>query len=110
MWVAIVKTVGRTPEGRTVVAGTYQLFETHGVPLDTVLAGLWARDALPDWADLMRSMCAAGRPMERTVEAVCAAVSDAGYPPEFRDAVIRWIKLVAPKLELERVVAGQGKS
>lgn len=40
--------------------------------------------------------------MERTVEAVCAAVSDAGYPPAFRDAVARWVRLVAPRLALER--------
>ena len=105
-----MKIVGRTPQGRSVVAGTYQVVETHGVPLDTVLAGLWARNALPDWTDLMRAMCAAGRPMERTVEAVCAAVSDVGYPPEFRDAVVHWVKLVAPKLELKRAVAERGNS
>ena len=97
----VLQIVGKTPEGRTVVQGAYKLFETYGLPLDVILICLWERNAVPDWADLMRAMRSAGRPLDRVVETVNAAISDAGYPNEFRDGLLYWIAAAAPVLERE---------
>ena len=79
--------VGVTPEGRQVMGGVYAFYETHGLPLDDILAGLWDRGAVPDWLALVRDMVDAGRPLDRAFEAVRTAANDACYPPEAREAI-----------------------
>lgn len=87
-----MKPVGKTPEGRIVVSGVFGMVETHGIPLELVLARSWEEGMIPDWVELIDSMVRAGKPMDRAVEAVRVAVSDAGYPPDFRDNVIAGIE------------------
>ena len=79
---------GRTPEGRLIVRNVFGFYETHGLPLDDIFAGLWRHNALPDWIDLYDAMIRAGRPAERTLQALIAAVNDACYPLEFRDGIV----------------------
>lgn len=79
---------GVTPEGRKVMGGVFAFYETHGLPLDDVMAQLWDRDALPDWVALVQDMVDAGRPLDRTFESIRAAVNDACYPPEFRTGIL----------------------
>lgn len=78
---------GVTPEGRRVMGGVFQFYETEGLPLDDILAALWDHNALPDWVALVLDMTRAGRPLDRTFESIRAAVNDACYPPQFRDGI-----------------------
>ncbi len=64
--------------------GVYAFFETHGFPLETLLADMWEREALPDWVDLIRSMVKGGRRVDRAFVAVRTAIDDACYPPDVR--------------------------
>ena len=80
---------GVDPDGRRVFSGVYAFFETHGLPLDLVLAWLWDHDeAVADWDELLRSMVTAGRPYERACETITAAIYDACYPTQARDVII----------------------
>lgn len=80
--------VGRTEQGTPVVAGVFRFFETHGLPLDTVLSVLRERGALPCWPSFFREARAAGMKPERIISKLEEAIADA-YGAPFRDVVIR---------------------
>lgn len=87
--------VGETPEHRKVYRGVYRFFETYGLPLGDLLFQLWEKDSLPDWVALVEDMVKAGRPLDRSLEAVMAAVGDACYPTPIRDEVIARLSRMA---------------
>jgi hypothetical protein len=89
---------GKTPEGKLVLGGVFSFYETHGLPLDIILSQLWEKNALPDWIALVADMIKAGRPLDRTMEAIEAAVYDACYPMDVRDQIIDRLHVrVAPE-------------
>lgn len=80
---------GVDPDGRRVFSGVYAFFETHGFPLDQVLAGLWDHEeSVADWDELLKSMVVAGRPYDRACGSITAAIYDACYPLHVRDVII----------------------
>ena len=85
--------MGHTGDGKTVYAGVYQFFETHGMPLDILLSMLRDRDAVPCWMSFHREALAAGMKHERILSKLDEALSDV-YGPEFRDAVIQRLRSV----------------
>ena len=87
--------VGVDPNGIAVYAGVFAFYETHGLPLDLILAQLWDRGMVPDWQDLLVSMVRAGRPKDRAVEAILAAIHDACYPMHVRDVIVAKFTLLA---------------
>ena len=93
-----MKSVGKTPEGISVVANVYSLAETHGIPLDMIFDARWKHRMLPDWMTLLNDMHKAGRPIERCVESICSAVVDAGYPIDFSSKIVETIKANAKSL------------
>lgn len=90
----LLKVVGRDSTGKTLYRGVFAFYETHGLPLSDMLFHMWERDALPDFVQLMRDMHAAGRPWNRCLESIEAAVHDACYPLEIRDAITARLKLL----------------
>ena len=87
-----LKIVGETPERRIVVTGFYDLYETHGIPLDIILSFLWGRGALPDWDWLLQEMIRTGQPRDRAISTLEMAVQDAGYPKEFETQILLGIR------------------
>lgn len=69
------------------MGGVFSFYESEGLPLDDIFAGLWDHDALPDWVALVLDMTRAGRPLDRTFESIQAAVNDACYPPDFKAGI-----------------------
>lgn len=43
----VLTRVGQTAEGKTVYARVYKFFETHGMPLDTLLGILREKNVIP---------------------------------------------------------------
>lgn len=83
----MLKVVGRTTDGKTVLAGVYQTFETHGLPLDILLDLLLQKDAVPCWMSFHREALAAGMKHERILSKLDNALSDV-YGGSFRDSVM----------------------
>ena len=97
---ASFKIVGKTPEGRLVIGNVYAFYETHGLPLSDMLFQMWSNyDHLPDWVELVNDMMKAGRPLNRTMEAVMAAAHDACYPPHMIKGIIERLKCLHADLE-----------
>ena len=80
--------LGKTKDGKNVVAGVYKVFETHGLPLDILLSILAEKNSVPCWMSAHREALAAGMKHERILAKLEEALSDA-YGPEFRDHVIK---------------------
>lgn len=80
--------VGRTVEGKPVVAGVYRVFETLGLPLEVVLQVVHDKDMVPCWMSLYREAKAAGMQHDRILSKLDPAISDS-YGVVFRDFVIR---------------------
>lgn len=80
---ADLKLVGKTPEGGLIIGNVFAFYETHGLPLSDILFRLWCNDGcLPDWVGLVNDMVKSGRPLDRTIETISAAVHDACYPTD----------------------------
>jgi hypothetical protein len=80
---------GKTPEGRKVFGGIFAFYETMGVPLDDIFFQLWNfEESVPDWIALINDMTKAGRPHNRSLEAVETAINDACYPEDFKKGII----------------------
>jgi hypothetical protein len=79
---------GTTTDGRTVVRGVFQLYETEGLPLDVIFDSLIARNSIPDWIHFVQEAEDAGMKLDRILSKLDPAISDT-YGPETRDVVIR---------------------
>lgn len=77
-----------------IVKGVYAFYETHGLPLDVILASMWERGLIPDWVDLIMTMVRAGRPVGRAFEVVRSAVGDACYPIEVKARILVGLKIL----------------
>jgi alanyl-tRNA synthetase len=89
----VLTRVGQTAEGKTVYARVYKFFETHGMPLDTLLGILREKNVIPCWVSFHREARAAGMKHERILSKLDEALSDV-YGPEFRDHVIEMLRLL----------------
>lgn len=88
----LIRIVGETEDGKTVVAGVYRFYETVGLPLDVILSELNQRNALPCWNTLVDEMKTAGwgeRKIRGTLDAAIAAV----YPREFCAVVMERVDI-----------------
>lgn len=82
-----LKQTGITPEGAPVYAGVYKFYETHGLPLDSILTVFQERGWVPDWADLYLGAMAAGMQHDRIISKLEQDISDS-FGKEWTDAVI----------------------
>ena len=85
--------VGETVDGKTVYAGVYKFYETHGLPIDIILEALRDKNAIPCWVSFHREARMAGMKHTRILSKLDEALSDV-YGPEFRDHVIKILRLI----------------
>lgn len=90
----LLRPIGKDSTGKIIYHGVYSFYETHGLPLGDMLFHMWERDGLPDFMQLIADMEKAGRPYDRCLDALEAAVHDACYPFEVRDAIVSRLKLL----------------
>lgn len=84
---SILKQVGTTPTGAPVYAGVYKFYETHGLPLDSILTIFQERGWVPDWVNLYLGALAAGMEHDRIISKLEQDISDS-FGKEWSDAVI----------------------
>ena len=85
--------VGQTEDGKTVYAGVYKFFETHGMPLDTLMGILREKNSIPCWTTFHKEARLAGMKHERILSKLDEVLSDV-YGPEFRDHVIKMLRFL----------------
>lgn len=91
---AQLQKVGLTQDGKTVVAGVYKLYETHGLPLAVVFSLLEEHNMVPCWLAYLQEATSAGLTPDRAIRKVEDAIADA-WGGEFRDLVVRGLELAA---------------
>jgi len=79
-----LEVVGQTEDGWRVVRGTFEFFDTYGLPLDIVLDMLRQRRMMPDWTHLYDRCLEAGWHPERSFRRLQQIVGDV-YGPSFRE-------------------------
>ena len=82
-----METVGKTSDGKTVVAGVFKFYETHGLPLDSIFDCLISKNCIPDWLCFYVEAVSAGMKHDRIIEKLSAAISDS-FGAGVRDHVV----------------------
>ena len=85
---------GKTESGDLVVAGAFRYYETIGLPLDVMFDCFRQKGIVPDWLTFYVEAIRAGMKHDRIISKLDAAIADT-YGPEFRDAVIERLELIA---------------
>lgn len=88
---SMLRIVGITTDGKTVVSGVFRFHETEGLPLDILFEALRMKDAQPDWTSFYREALSAGMTPERIFAKLDPALSDI-YGSEFRNVVLGKLK------------------
>jgi len=78
---------GITENNKIVYAGIFKFYETHGLPLDTILTCFREKEWIPDWIDFYRAALAAGMGHGRILSKLEEAISDS-FGKEYADRVI----------------------
>ncbi len=86
----ILTPTGKTSDNKIVLAGCYQMYQTHGVPLDIILSYLKDNNYVPDWIDIYKSARVNGMSHERILSKLEPDIDDS-FGPE-------WTKIVLEKL------------
>jgi len=89
----MLEVVGRTVDGKLVVAGIYRLYETHGIPFAVLFEALDQNKAIPSWVHYLREAQAAGVKLDRAIGKIEDALSDV-WGREFREVVTRQLHRV----------------
>jgi alanyl-tRNA synthetase len=84
----MLKLEGKTTEGRSVVSGVYSFYETHGIPIITILEILDSRGITPDWISFYQEANKAGVKGDRIISMLSNDIADV-YGGSFRDTVIQ---------------------
>jgi hypothetical protein len=79
--------VGRTIDGKIVLDGLFGAYETHGIPLDTLIAAIHEDGMVPCWLSFYDDAIKAGMKHSRIVAKLDEAISDA-VSAAYRDVVI----------------------
>ena len=69
--------VGKTEDGKCVVAGVYDFHQTLGIPLDFLFAELCDRGYMPDWLDFYWRAMNNGMQHDRIVAKIIDPIEDA---------------------------------
>jgi len=92
----MLNTVGRTSDGKTVLAGVYRFYETEGLPLDALFEVLQGKNAIPCWVSLYREAITAGMKHDRVLARLDPAISDV-FGSELRDRVLSRLRTLHDK-------------
>ena len=74
-------------EDKSIVAGIWKMFETHGLPLDTIFTLCIQKNWIPCWTTLYKDMVASGMKHDRIISKLEEAISDS-FGKAFCDVVI----------------------
>jgi hypothetical protein len=103
-----IHVVGETTDGKTLVDGIWEMYETYGLPLDIIFDVLIQKQSVPDWIVLYKQMLKSGMQHSRIISKLDEAIADS-YGKEFRDVVISKLdqifKPVEEKISLEEKVS-----
>lgn len=78
---------GKTPEGRTVLAGVGLMCFTAGVPLEVILQYFMDSDLVVDWADYIDLALKDGHNPQTILSRIESAVGEV-YGPQYREEVV----------------------
>jgi hypothetical protein len=78
--------VGKTEDGRVVVRGLFEFYDTYGVPLDMAVNQVNRAGFVPDWVCLYERCLRAGWKPSSTWEKLSSLVGDV-FGPEYR---VQW--------------------
>lgn len=85
--IIMMRQVGVTPEGVKVVANTFKIFDSHGLPLDIMLELMKENNMIPDWIDFCKEAMASGWKDKTIRNRVHTALIDT-YGEEYADNVL----------------------
>jgi hypothetical protein len=83
----LLSVVGHGPDGQPVYGGAFRFCETHGMPLEDLLAILRERRAAIDAFGYLADAIAAGMKPDKVARRLEAALRDSGCDPAVADAV-----------------------
>jgi hypothetical protein len=83
----LIRVVGKTSDGRSVVSGVYRYFESTGLPLADILEQLEEKAYVPCWLSYMDEATRAGMKPARALAKLRDGMGDF-YTQDFRDTVL----------------------
>lgn len=83
----MLEVTGQTADGRKVVRGVYDFYQTNGVPLDVLFETLQDRGVIPDWMSFMLEAIEAGMKPARIISMLDPAIADS-FGSTVRDMVV----------------------
>ena len=85
-----MKTTGITTDGKMVVDGIFEMYDTHGLPLSDCFALCAKHDIIPDWIVFVKTALAHHWNPERIVRSVREAFQDSeGWSSEWKATVLK---------------------
>lgn len=84
----LLRVVGHDPAGQPVYGGVFRFCETHGMPLEDLLAIVRARRAAIDALGYLDDAVAAGMKPDKVARRLEAALRDSGCDPVAADEVV----------------------
>lgn len=87
----IFEQTGITSDNKPIMSGCYQMYQTHGVPLDVIFSYLKDNNYVPDWIDIYKTARLNGVSHERFLSKLEPDIDDS-FGPE-------WTKIVLEKLD-----------
>ena len=83
----ILPVLGKTVDGRTVVGGVFQFYDTYGIPLESILDVLKDVKMVPSWPQFVQDALAGGWTKKKTLNILAPALLEI-YGSEYRNTVI----------------------
>ena len=93
--------LGKTPEGTSVVSGVFALFDTYGLPLDTILDMLREKGMMPCWTTFYNEAVSNGWKHKSVMTRLVPLIGDV-YGRDFSDEVGRRLDLLDTELRREK--------
>lgn len=83
----LIKQVSITTDGKPVISGLFRVYETEGIPLETLFISCQNQGLVPSWIDLYKEMRSAGMKHNRIISKLEEAIVDS-FGKEWSDIVI----------------------
>ena len=93
--------VGVTPEGVNVMSGVFSLFDTYGLPLDSILDMMKDKNMIPCWTTFYNDATTNGWKHKSVMTRLVPLIGDV-YGPEFSTEVGRRLDLLDTAVETGR--------
>lgn len=67
---------GSTTDNASVVTNVFPLLDTHGIPFELIVEGIYDRDMVIDWLSFLQQATKAGWSLSMTIAKIEAACTD----------------------------------